>query len=379
MALNLSKNSMILTSNLTKQLDLEWENILIIQHWVQDAIDFWLKLKDNSNANVLFLPKPYSQNENALKNGIKNWLDIKNPWYNYEEWLEKEWYIEDILEQYRNKSLLIIEVWWIIAEKIIKKWKNIDFVKWIVEVTTFWHNRHIEAWTNITIPTFSVARSPIKQEESRHVWYAVYASLHKVLNELDRSVNDCKISMVWYWMIWENVCNAMKLCREVNIFDVDMQKVLKANEDWFYSSINYTELVKDSDVVIASTGKRSINSDFISACRDWVLLVSAWSRQNEIDVEFLEKNTEELVIKVHEFISRYVIDNKEIFLFREWKNANFAFKSCPAFSMDLLHAEILTCVNNILKWKYIIWRKELNEVSKKERDNLIDEHKKIWD
>ena len=378
MALKLSQDSMILTLNLTKKLDLSWENILIIQHWVWDAIKFCLKLQNNSNANVLFLPKPFSQEKEALDYWIKKWLNIENPWLNYKDWLEKDWYIEEILEQYREKSLLIIEVGWVIAEKIVKTWKNIDFVKWIVEVTTFWHNRHIEAWTNLQIPTYSVARSSIKQEESRHVWYAVYASLHKVLNELDRAVNDCNVTMVWYWMIWENVCNAMNLCKNINIFDIDEKKVQKAQKNWFFGTTDYAKAIQDSDIIIASTWVRSIDAEFISFCPDWVLLVSAWSRQNEIDVEFLEQNTEVEVRDIHKFIKRYVINWKEVFLFREWKNANFAFKSCPAVSMDLLHAEVLTCIWNILDWNYKIWTRRLNEISYEQRGKLIEQHKKLW-
>ena len=375
MALKLSQNSMILTSEITNILDLKGENILIIQHWVKDTIDFWLNLQDNSKANVIFLPKPYSQNKKDLNYWIEKGLNIINPWLDYENWLEKDWYIEELIKEFHDKSLIIIEVWWIIAEKIIKENKKIDFIKWIVEITTFWHNRHIKARTNLKIPTYSVARSEIKQEESRHVWYAVYASLHKVLNELDRPLNDCNVSMVWYWMIWENVCNAFAWVNSLSVYDIDDSKLEKADKDWY----KITNDLTNSDIVIASTWFRSINWDFIKNLKDWVLLVSAWSRQNEIDVDFLEKNTSEDVKIIHEFIKRYVINWKEIFLFRDWKNANFAFKSCPANSMDLLHAEVLTCVSNIIEWNFEIWTEKLNEISKKDRTNLIKQHKKLWD
>ena len=379
MSLKLSQDNMLLTNRITSELDLTDENILIIQHWVRDAIDFWLFLEKNSNANVLFLPKPYSQKKSDLEYWKEKWLLIENPGVTYEEWLEKDGYIKNILEQYRKKSLIIIEVWWIIAEKIVKNWWNINFVKWIVEVTTFGHNRHIEAWTNKKIPTYSVARSQIKEEESRHVGYAVYASLHKVLNELDRSVNDCTVTMVWYWMIGQNVCKAFKTVKELNVFDSDLSKILQAQDDWYESSINYEEIIQNSDIIIASTWVRSINPDFIKNCKDWVLLVSAWSRQNEIDVKFLEENTEENVKNIWDFIKRYKIRGKEVFLFREWKNANFAFKSCPAISMDLLHAEVLECVKSILNWDYKVWDSELNELTNMKRNQLILEHKKLWD
>lgn len=378
MALKLWQNSMPVSYELTNSLDLSWENIVIVQHWVKDAIDFWIYLEKNSNANVLFLPKPFSQNSDDLEYWKNKWLNIKNPWYSYDEWLEKEWYLDSILKSYNEKSLFIIEVWWVFS-KVLEE--NDDYkskIKWIVEITTFGHNRHLQSKTNVDIPVYSVARSPIKSEESRHVWYATYASLHKVLNSLDRSVSDCIITMVWYWMIWKNVSNAFTLCKEVKIYDIDESKVLKASHDWFKSSSDYKEIIRDSDIIISSTAHRAIDSEFISNCRDWVLLVSAWSRQNEIDVEYLENNTEEAVITIHEFIKRYLINWKEVFLFRDWKNANFAFKSCPAYSMDLLHSEVLVALENIRKWIYNIWIKELNEVSNEKRNELIKVHEEKW-
>lgn len=255
-------------------------------------------MKNNSGADVMFLPKPYSQNSSDISYGVDNWLKIQNPWSDYENWLEKEGFLEWILENFKNRELIIIEVWWIFAKVFKKKPELIEWINWLVEITTFWHNRHLEAETNKKLTTYSVARSPIKEFEAKHVWFAVYRSLDKVLHEMNRAITDCNINMVWYGMIWKNVCRAFSLCKWVNVFDKDNDKIIEAKNDWYNSSINYINFVKDSDIVIASTGFRSIGPDFISNCKDWVLLVSAWSRQNEIDVEYLEKSTNESVIEL---------------------------------------------------------------------------------
>jgi len=179
-------------------------------------------------------------------------------------------------------------------------------------------------------------------------------------------------------MIWQNVSRAFSLCKSVTIFDKDMNKVIEAENDWYNSSIDYTDFANNSDIIIiASTGFRSIDSYFISSCKDWVLLVSAWSRQNEIDVEYLENNTTEPIIELNNHIKRYVIRWKENYLFRDWKNANFSWNSCPSNSMDLIHAETLYCVWNILMWKNndVWW---INETTIRERNELFKLHKDYW-
>jgi len=368
---------MPITDSITKKLDLSGKWVILIQHWVRDAIDFGLMMKNNSNADVLFLPKPYSQNWTDISYGIENWLKIQNPWYDYENWLEKEGFLEGVLQNFKNRELIIIEVWWIFANIFDEKPELAKWVSWLVEITTFWHNRHLKSNTNDILTTYSVARSPIKESEAKHVWLAVYRSLDKVLHEMNRAIVDCNITMVWYGMIWQNVCRAFSLCKWVNVFDKDMNKVLEAENDWYNSSIDYNDVVNDSDIIIASTGFRSIDSEFISNCKNWVLLVSAWSRQNEIDVEYLEKNTTEDILELNSYIKRYFIWWKKIYLFRDWKNANFSWNSCPSNSMDLIHAETLYCVWNILKWKInnVWW---INETTKEERNELFKLHKDYW-
>jgi hypothetical protein len=144
---------------------------------------------------------------------------------------------------------------------------------------------------------------------------------------------------------------------------------MRSQNEWFESSDNYLDVIWNSDIIVASTWWRSIDGDFIKSCKDWVLLVSWWSRQNEIDVEFLETNTEISSEEIHKYIKKFVIN---------WKNANFSSKSCPSSSMDLIHAEVLVCVRNLLNWNYIVWRRELNETTDEERSELLHLHNSYW-
>ena len=42
--------------------------------------------------------------------------------------------------------------------------------------------------------------------------------------------------MVWYWMIWQNVCKAFKTCKKVSVYDVNRAKLKKAKNDWYDTS-----------------------------------------------------------------------------------------------------------------------------------------------
>ena len=87
-SLKLEEESMPIIKEITQEIDLSNKTILMIQHWVKDAIDFALSLKNNSKAEVIFLPKPFSQKPEDLEYWEQSWLTIENPWDNYEEWLE---------------------------------------------------------------------------------------------------------------------------------------------------------------------------------------------------------------------------------------------------------------------------------------------------
>ncbi len=382
MSLKIGEVSMPLTKKIASELELpEGSSIIVIQHGVQDAIEFALSLRETtikSGGMVYFLPKPFSQDSTALTKGLNEWLVIHNPGNTYEWGLESDWYLKSLIDNIASQELYVIEVGWCFA-KIIREeeWLR-KRIKWIIEVTTFWHNRHLAYETNSLLPTFSIARSPIKEREARHVGLAIYRSIDKILHDLDRAITDAKVLIVGYGMIWKNICRAFSQCERVSVFDNSESVINQAKSEWFIHSDHPEHEFFNADIIIASTWTRSIWWDIIQKCRDGAILASGGSRQNEIDVEFLEQESSSPPETIHPFLKKYTIHGKSIYLVREWKNANFSSKSCPAFSMDLIHAETLACLKRIIKGDYSLGC-SINETTFEERKELIDEHKKIWE
>lgn len=138
---------------------------------------------------------------------------------------------------------ILIEVGGISASTLSRD--AIMCLNWIVEITTFWHNRHLQRWTNSITPTYSIARSLVKESEARHVGLAVYRTIDSVLHELHRDITNTKITMVGYWMIGQNVVRAFAWrSRQINVYDTDVNKIYQARGDGFNSSYNYEELIK---------------------------------------------------------------------------------------------------------------------------------------
>ena len=380
MSLKIAAPNMPLNDILASEISLpNSASIIIVQHWVQDAIEFALKLRkatDKVKGSIQFLPKPFSQDINALNHGLWHGLVINNPWSSYTDWLEAPWYLQSVVNNMSSENIYVIEVWWCFASPIQSDKNLRNRIKWVIEVTTFGHNRHIDFGTNNHIPTFSIARSPIKEREARHVGLAIYRSIDKILHDLDRAITDARIVMVGYGMIWRNVCRAFSLCEDVSVYDTSIEASLRAKNDGYNSSTSM-EVFADADIIIASTWGRSIWPEIINLCKDGVILASGGSRQNEIDVQFLEQTSTIQPENIHPFLKKYLIKGKSIYLVRDWKNANFSWKSCPAFSMDLIHAETLECLDRIIRGEYHLWS-NINETTDEQRRILIEKHNQLW-
>ncbi|MDP2091171.1 MAG: hypothetical protein Q8K30_06270 [Candidatus Gracilibacteria bacterium] len=69
---------------------------------------------------------------------------------------------------------------------------------------------------------------------------------------------------------------------------------------------------------------------------------------------------------------------KNIYLFRDGKNANFSSKSCPSSSMDIINAEVVVCIRNILNGDYTVGERQINETTDEERKELLHLHNSYW-
>lgn len=75
-------------------------------------------------------------------------------------------------------------------------------------------------------------------------------------------------------------------------------------------------------------------------------------------------------------MTRYVINGKEVFVVREGKNVNFIGESCPDTCMDLIHAGVLSCVENIITGDNTIGT--IHEPNPKQIEEIYYLHEEFW-
>lgn len=371
------KENLPVTSEIASRIDLQDYPIIVLQHAVSDTVRFLSHIQRKSWANnIHFIAKPYSAKPQRIEEIMQAGIQVSSE-RNYSV-IEAPGYLEKILEKASRGSKLpplVLEVWGCFARPLSQKWHN---VKGVVEVTTFGHNRYLKVLPDISAPVYSIARSKIKEEEANHVGQAVATSLEILLKDLGRDLSSGQVLMIGYGMIWKSVTNAMKW-RNVgtSVFDMSSFRRHEANQRGFETSPHIAELIKNADMIISSTGQQGITAEIIRNCPDWIILASAWSRQNEIDMEFLEANTSETT-SIHQHMTRYIIDGKEVFVVREGKNVNFVGESCPDKCMDLIHAGVLSCVISLLDqskpsnlwFVYELWTEGL--------EDIYALHEKFW-
>lgn len=109
------------------------------------------------------------------------------------------------------------------------------------------------------------------------------------------------------------------------------------------------ELIKQADIIFASTGTNSISLSDIEMAKNNVVLASVGSKDIEFDVQGIR----DLSIKtnrISNYIYEYILPSqKSVFLFSHGTAVNFIINSVPSEIIDLVFSEILMCSILLLK------------------------------
>jgi adenosylhomocysteinase len=220
-------------------------------------------------------------------------------------------------------------------------------VKGIVEDTKQGQWRY-EQLSELPLPVFTIADSPLKALEDVQVGRAIASSVeHLMRTNFYRILSEQRVLVLGYGGIGTALAEALRrMGARVAVHDPDEVRMSAAVIHGHRVGAR-AEVLRWADVVIGVSGKRSLSVEDAVLLRDGVVLASGSSKQVEFDVQGLRcaatSTSHGTLVESHEVAGRAV------HLLNEGKPVNFLDQSILGGVLDLVYSELYLCTRTLAR------------------------------
>lgn len=297
------------------------------------------------NEDIYIIGIPYSNKEESI-NQLKNrGHHVFAPHFPIEESVLE--IIEKVCNRCKkeNKTLLIIEDGGYIVP-IIHQLGIPPFIIGAVEQTArgVWNDESV----NVKIPVLTVVFSEFKKElEAPEVGKAVVFNIERLLSGRT-FLRGRKVGVMGFGTIGRNVARCLKNSGAiVKISEIDVKKAIIAQFEGF-EHMDSILLVKDCDIVIGTTGRKSLGISEILAAKNNAVFVSASSKQIEIDMDVVEQLSVSKEILTIGTEYELINGNKLLILANGFPVNFYCSESVPDKLIDFILSEIVECAAKLV-------------------------------
>ncbi len=270
--------------------------LILIQHLLSDVKDFLeaLEVAGVDKKRMFIIGIPYSSKEEVVEELKQKYKVCAPTSYPFDE------YVEDALRKAfkickrESLSLLIIEDGGYAVPIIHERFKNsIGYCKGAVEQTTngIWRDKELvlKKGLKLGFPLVSIPDCKLKQEiEAPFIGKVVIRNIQILLSKIGRFIEGKKLGIVGYGTIGRKIAEEAKNQKAiVSVSEINPVKSLIARLGGFDTK-SILDLVKESDLIIGATGRKSIGRAEILGLKNNAILASVSSKRVEIDIEELE-------------------------------------------------------------------------------------------
>ena len=317
--------------------------IVAILHALTDTEEFLSHLLNMGHEVPVIFAKPFSKKPDVIARIERSGIRVEQ--LDYETLEGTSILSETITQQLKQASypLVLIDVGGYFAQPLIELAKQKkQLPSGVLEVTTFGHNKYAEAKDQIKVPILSIARSEIKDVEATFVGESAWLATDSILRQVGVSAFGKKVGIVGYGMIGRRVAAAAKANGvHTLVYDTNALKLLEARSHKHEIALTMPQLMAQSDIVISATGTQAISLADVSDAPDGIVLASAGSKANEIDIKGIRKRAKESDHLSSQLTSYTMPSGKKVLVMRNAEAVNFLIGSCPDETMDLVFAEQL--------------------------------------
>ncbi len=218
-------------------------------------------------------------------------------------------------------------------------------VRGSVEITKqgVWAARRIE---DLCLPQVNCAETRLKEVEGDHVGEAVGHALDTILRELGLSTAGRLALVNGYGWVGRGVCRSLQARRMVvAAHDVDAIKKVAIKLDGLLL-LDEIDSLANVGVVVGASGSRSIGPVLLDRLADGTILVSASSKDHEIDLGYL-RAAATAVEPIHPHVEAMHLPDRVLYLVNGGFPVNFVGPSVQDEIVELLFAEALILLDQI--------------------------------
>lgn len=225
-----------------------------------------------------------------------------------------------------------------------------------------------EKMNSFNFPLIHIANSRLKDFEGFFIGEAVAKSILEDLNTLKIKSKDCRAGLLGFGSIGNSVARSLKR-HGLNIlfFDSDPIKQIEGAV-LGYTFASRKDVLEKSQIIIGSTGKRSIAYNDLLSLENNAILASASSRTVEFPVDHINKTGK--MNKINMFIDDYLMPwGKSLRIINKGYPINFRHSSLTSSIADLMFCQIAACIkklmsNNLVPGIHILSDKDEEQIAR---------------
>jgi adenosylhomocysteinase len=201
-----------------------------------------------------------------------------------------------------------------------------------------------EQLKELRIPQINVAQTRLKEIEGKQVGEAVVAALDNILRDIGYATVGRDALVCGYGWVGKGVAQSLRQRGlGVSVKDIDTVSVVEATVDG-YNPCYGDRLTRAPAIVVGASGRQSIDQMLQGQLPDRCFLVSGSSRDHEIDLSYLDRETAEST-QLHKHVRQCTLhDGRRLYLVNEGYPVNFTGASVPDEIVEFLFAELIMLV-----------------------------------
>lgn len=235
----------------------------------------------------------------------------------------------------------------------------------IVEDTENGHQRYkqLAEQNGLAVPVFSVARSPLKDNEDFLVGQSIVFSADFVLRNVGHLIQYLQCAVFGYGKIGSSIAHHL-LLRGMKpwVFDTNPIKRARAVTDLCKAPLR-TQIVKHADVIFSATGSHALNIHDLRSLKSGCFVISVTSSDDEMDLSFLAG--EYTADKVTNHVTKYSSFTNYFYLVNEGNAVNFIHDAVLGDAIHMVRGEILLAARALHEKKVSPGLHELSESDRK--------------